>query len=103
MMDNVKSASRTISISDTVLSRVVELAAQEVEGVAGLSNSCDAVTVENLGGAASVNVQVIVKNGCRAVAVANQVQNAVKQSIQDMTGIIAVKVNVEVAGMASAE
>ena len=102
-MDNVKSASRTICISDTVLSRVVELAAQEVEGVAGLSADYDAVTVENLGGAASVNVQVIVKNGCRAVAVANQVQKAVKQGIQDMTGITAVKVNVEVSGMASAE
>lgn len=102
-MDNVKSASRTICISDNVLSRVVELAAQEVEGVAGLSPDYDAVTVENLGGTASVNVQVIVKNGCRAVAVANQVQKAVKQGIQDMTGITTVKVNVEVGGMASAE
>ncbi|MEE5992429.1 MAG: Asp23/Gls24 family envelope stress response protein [Oscillospiraceae bacterium] len=102
-MDNVKPASRTICISDTVLSRVVELAAQEVEGVAGLSPTGEAVTVENLGGAASVNVQVIVKNGSRAIPVANQVQKAVKQGVQDMTGIIAVKVNVEVGGMASAE
>ena len=102
-MDNVKSASRTICISDNVLSRVVELATQEVEGVAGLSPDYDAVTVENLGGTASVNVQVIVKNGCRAVAVANQVQKAVKQGIQDMTGITTVRVNVEVGGMASAE
>lgn len=107
-MDNVKSAGRTVKISDEVLRRVAALAAGDVKGVVRLSgerslrNPLGApVCIRNLGGAISVDVSIVIENGCRAANVARQVQQAVKQGIQDMTGVTAVHVNVEITGMES--
>ncbi|MBR1898566.1 MAG: Asp23/Gls24 family envelope stress response protein [Oscillospiraceae bacterium] len=105
-MDNVRPASRSVNISDEVLTRVAALAAKDVEGVIRLSGSRsvhnplgNAVRIQNLGGAIAVNLGIVVKTGSRAVPIAKQVQNAVKQGIQDMTGVTAVHVNVQVDGM----
>lgn len=105
-MDNVRPASRSVNISDEVICRVAALAAQDVEGVASLRASRtlqnpmgQAVTIRNLGGAISVDASITVKNGARAVAVASAVQQAIKHGIQDMTGVTAVHVHVEVTGM----
>ena len=105
-MDNVRSASRSVNISDEVLRQVAARAALDVEGVVRLSGDRtlrdlrgNSVVIRNLGGAISVGVRVIVATGSRAVPVAKQVQQAVKQGIQDMTGVTAVHVNVEISGM----
>ncbi len=101
-MDKVQSGERTIRISDEVLSKVASLAVREVEGVAHLAAPgmlTSPVTIENLGGAVAVTVRVVLKNGYRAVSVAKQIQQTVKQSVQDMTGVTAVNVNVEVSGV----
>lgn len=106
-MDKVQSGERRIQISEEVLRKVAALAVRDVEGVAGLAGNKTSlrellvrpVEVENLGGAIAVDVRIILKNGFRAVPVAKQVQLAVKQSIQDMTGVTAVHVNVEVSGV----
>ncbi len=102
-MDKVQAGDRTIRISDEVLCKVAALAVREVEGVAHIAASGslmqDAVTIENLGGAIAVNVRIVLKNGYRAVTTAKQVQQAVKQSVQDMTGVTAVNVNVEISGV----
>ena len=101
-MDKVQSGARTIRISDEVLSKVASLAVREVEGVAHLAAHgmmTSPVTIENLGGAVAVTVRVVLKNGYRAVSVAKQIQQTVKQSVQDMTGVTAVNVNVEVSGV----
>lgn len=105
-MDNVRPASRSVRISDEVLCRVAELAAQDVEGVAELAAKRSlgnlmgkAVTIENLDGAITVDACITVKADARAVSVAAAVQKAIKQSIQDMAGITAVSVHVTVSGM----
>ena len=105
-MDNVKSADRTLNISEEVLCQVAALAAQDVKGVASLQASRSVknptaapVQVQNLGGAISVKVSLVVDNGAQAMPVAKEVQAAVKQGIQDMTGVTAVHVNVAVVGM----
>lgn len=105
-MDNVRAADRTLNISEEVLGRVAALAAQDVKGVAHLEGerslqnpSASPVVIRNLGGAISVEVNLIVENGVRAVVVAKEVQQAVKQGIQDMTGVTAVHVNVVVCGV----
>ncbi len=106
-MEKTKPTNRTIKISNEVLCKVATLAVHEVEGVASTApaNSCPLcagkapVVIENLGGAIAVQVRVIVKDGYRAVQVANQVQTAVKQSIQDMAGVTAVSVDVEISGV----
>lgn len=105
-MDNVRPASHSVNISDEVLCRVAALAAQDVEGVASLgavrslrNPAAQAVTIQNLGGAISVNAYIRVRSDARAVSVASAVQNAIKRGIQDMTGVTAVHVHVEITGM----
>ncbi len=101
-MDKVTSSERAIRISDEVLGRVAALAVRDIEGVAHLAPSGlggAPVTIENLGGAVAVDMKVVLKSGCRAVTTAKQIQQTVKQSIQDMTGVTAVNVNVEVSGV----
>lgn len=112
-MSNVKSGERSLKISDEVLARVAGLAAMDVEGVAELGadgglvekaifpEQYSAVEVENLGGAIAVKIRIKLKMGYRAATVAKQVQTAVKQSVQDMTGVTAVCVNVEISGVVS--
>ncbi len=101
-MENVQSGNRTIKISDEVLSKVAALAAADVEGVVRLAPrklGAAPVEIENLGGAIAVDVHVVLRSGYRAMTVAKQIQLAVKHGIQDMTGVTAVHVNVEVSGI----
>ncbi len=97
-MDNMKKAERTIQISDDVLRQVAAISARETAGVAGLTEN-NPVKITNLGGAISAELHIFVKNGCRAASVAARVQKTVKQSIQDMTGVTAVHVHVEISGL----
>ena len=97
-MDNIKNAERTIQISDDVLRQVAAISARDVSGTAGLAER-NPVRITNLGGAISVELRIVVKSGSRAAAVASRVQQTVKQSIQDMTGVTAVHVHVEIIGM----
>ncbi len=106
-MDKVQSTDRTIKISDEVLCSVASLAVRDIEGVARVSAGgsgiqsfmTEPVTIENLGGAISVTVRVVLMSGYRAVNVAKQIQQTVKQTVQDMTGVTAVNVNVEISGI----
>lgn len=105
-MDKVQSGDRTIGISDEVLSKVASLAVRDIEGVAHLASGTGVrgmlhapVSIENLGGAIAVTIRVVLKGGYRAVTVAKQIQQAVKQNVQDMTGVTAVSVNVEISGI----
>ncbi len=106
-MEKVQSGDRAIKISNEVLCKVAALAAKEIEGVANLAASgtgiqsliSEPVIVENMGGAIAVTLRVIVKSGYRAASVAKQIQQTVKQSVQDMTGVTAVNVNVEISGV----
>ena len=101
-MDNIKNAERTIQISDDVLRQVAAISAKDVADVAGLvpeTRTCAPVDIINLGGAIAVELHILVRNGSRAANVASRVQQKVKQSIQDMTGVTAVHVHVEISGM----
>ena len=97
-MDKMKNAERTIRISDDVLRQVAAISAKDVPGVSGLAEDCP-VMITNLGGAISAEVFIFVKNGTRAAAAASRVQQTVKQSIQDMTGVTTVHVHVSICGM----
>ncbi|MDE5753931.1 MAG: Asp23/Gls24 family envelope stress response protein [Oscillospiraceae bacterium] len=101
-MDQIKKSERTIQISDEVLRQVAALSIKDVTGVAGLVPE-KSVSIANLGGAIAVELKILVTSGSRAAAVASRVQQVVKQSIQDMTGVTAVHVNVEISGIAQEE
>lgn len=95
-MDNSNASERTIQISDDVLRQVAALSVKDVTGVA---NTAPVVKITNLDGAIAVEMKILVKSGSRAAAVASRVQQMVKQSIQDMIGVTAVHVHVEITGM----
>lgn len=99
-----------LSVNTEVLEKMAELAAKEVEGVAGLSkksidlkgiiktkNAFKGVKVESINGAIEISVYICVKQNAKAREVAERVQNNIKDKIQTMTGNAVTQVNVIVA------
>lgn len=99
-----------IQIAPEVIEVIAGLAAVEVRGVAGMSggfaggivellgrkNLSKGVTVEVGQREAAVDVSVIVEYGHRLPEVAGEIQRNVKRSIENMTGLTVVEVNVHI-------
>ena len=99
-----------LSVNTEVLEKMAEIAAKEVEGVAGLSKKAidlknavktkqafKGVKVENVNGAIKINVYICVDKDAIVKDVAEKVQANVKDKIQTMTNTAVTKVNVTVA------
>lgn len=99
-----------IQIAPEVIEVIAGLATVEVRGVAGMSggfaggivellgrkNLSKGVTVEVGQREAAVDVSVIVEYGHRLPEVAGEIQRNVKRSIENMTGLTVVEVNVHI-------
>ena len=103
-------------VNTEVLEKMAELAAKEVEGVAGLSkkaidlkgivktkNAFKGVKVESINGAIEISVFICVKQNVNVRQVAERVQENIKDKIQTMTGNAVTQVNVNVADIEIAE
>jgi len=115
MTDIVKSEIRKdrIVIADEVISTIAGIAATEVEGVTSLSggfvdgiagmlgrkNLGKGVKVESSDKEVAIDLALIVEYGCKIHFVAKKVQDVVRETIEDMTGLNAVEVNVNVVGI----
>lgn len=111
--DSSSSAQGTIRIANEVVAIIAGLAATEVKGVAGMSGGIAGGIAEMLGKRnlargikvevgereAAVDLFVIVDYGVRIPDVAVQVQEKVKEAIENMTGLTVVEVNVHVQGV----
>lgn len=99
-----------LSVNTEVLEKMAEIAAKEVEGVAGLSKKAvdikgiiksksafKGVKVENVNGAIDISVYICVKQSAKVKEVSEKVQENIKEKIQNMTGTAVTKVNVCVA------
>ena len=99
-----------LSVNTEVLEKMAEIAAKEVDGVAGLSkksidlkgivktkNAFKGVKVENINGAIEISVYICVKHNAKAREVAERVQSNIKDKIQTMTGNAVTQVNVNIA------
>lgn len=99
-----------LSVNTEVIEKMAEIAAKEVDGVAGLSkktidlkgivkskNAFKGVKVENINGAVEISVFLCVKQNARVKEVAEKVQSNIKEKIQSMTGNAVTQVNVNVA------
>lgn len=107
----------SIKVSDDVVSVIAGLAASDVAGIAGMSggivggiaeilgrkNFSKGVKVEVGEKEAALDLFIIVDYGARIPDVALSVQEAVKKSIETMTGLSVVEVNVHVQGVAFPE
>ena len=99
-----------LSVNTEVLEKMAEIAAKEVEGVAGLSkkaidlkgivktkNAFKGVKVENINGAIEISVYICLKQNAKARDVDEKVQSNIKAKIQTMTGNAVTQVNVNIA------
>ncbi|GIO11808.1 alkaline-shock protein [Cohnella xylanilytica] len=100
----------TIQIAPEVIEVIAGLATVEVEGVAGMSGGISSGIAELLGRKnlskgvkvevgqkeAAVDVNIIVEYGRRIPEIAAEIQRNVQRSIETMTGLNVVEVNVHI-------
>lgn len=108
-----KEPNGSINISEDVISAMVKSSIEEIDGVAGLSNTAGAELAELVGIKSlskGVKVQIVddmiivdaiilVRYGCNIVSVAKDVQSSVTEAVQAITGIDKAEVNVHVSGV----
>ena len=100
-----------IKISNDVIAVIAGVAASEVPGVAtmagsftggltealkGKKNLAKGIKVEATDSTAKIDVNIIVEYGTRIPDVAFEIQNRVKKSVENMTGLKVEEVNVHV-------
>ena len=102
-----------VQIADEVVAIIAGLAATDVEGVAsmagnitnelvgklGMKNLSKGVKVEVTEGVVSVTLSLNLKYGYAIPKVSEKVQEKVKMSIENMTGMAVSDVNIEIAGV----
>ncbi|MBE7043243.1 MAG: Asp23/Gls24 family envelope stress response protein, partial [Ruminococcaceae bacterium] len=100
-------------ISEDVIGTIAGLAAAEVKGVSGMSagltggiydligkkNPSKGVKIELKEEEVSIDIYLIVEYGAKIPDVALEVQQAVKNSVETMTGLTAAKIDIHVQGV----
>lgn len=104
----------SIRISDDVVATIAAIAAGEIEGVGGMCGSLAGDIIEKLGKKNSakgvkveveenqvkINMNLLVSYGYKIRRVCEEVQAAVKSSIEGMTGLHVAEVSIVVQGIA---
>ena len=113
IVEEVKEA-EGIKISNDVIAVIAGVAASEVPGVATMAGSftggltealkwkknlAKGIKVEATDATAKIDVNIIVEYGSRIPDVAFEIQNRVKKSVENMTGLKVEEVNVHVQGV----
>ena len=102
-----------IKIADEVVGIIAGLAAIEVEGVAGMSGGLAGDISEMLGKKslskgvkvevgekeAAIDLYIIVKYGIKVPEVAWEIQENVKNTVESMTGLNVIEVNINIQGV----
>lgn len=103
----------SVRISNDVVAIIAGVAATEIEGVAGMSGGITGGIVEMLGmknlskgvkvevgdKEAAIDLYVIVEYGSNISELGQKVQENVKKSVETMTGLEVVEVNVNIQGV----
>lgn len=113
-VEEINEENSGIKISNDVVAVIAGVAVSEVRGVAsmqggfaggigevlsGKKNMAKGIRVEAEGDKVKVDVNIIVEYGTRIPDIAFEIQNRVKKSIENMTGLKVVEVNVHVQGV----
>lgn len=116
-LQNMDLTGGSLQISTDVIAKIARCAALEVEGVADISCGKQSkkmkdlleivsiqspVSVDMKEGIAEITISLIVAFGARIPAVAEKVQENVKNAVQNMTNVTVSRVNLIVAGLAPA-
>ena len=103
----------TVKIADDVVASIAGIAATEVEGVVsmagnignelkskmGVKNLAKGVKVEVIGKSVKADIALIVEYGYSTPAISQKVQEKVKSTIENMTGLTVTDVNIRIAGV----
>ncbi len=103
----------TVKIADDVVAMIAGLAATEVKGVAamagnishelmnkmGVKNLAKGVKVEVLGKRVKTELALIIEYGYNIPTVSQRVQEKVKSTVQNMTGLEVSDVDIRIAGV----
>ena len=103
----------TVKISDDVVAIIAGVAATEIDGVAGMSGGITGGITEMLGmknlskgvkvevgdKEAAIDIYIIVEYGSNISELGEKVQQNVKNSVETMTGLNVVEVNVYIQGV----
>ena len=97
-----------VMISEEVVATIVSHCVMEVEGVVGIGNKAGAerklwnkgmkiaITETN---DVTIDCNVVIAYGCAVVTVAKAVQDAIATSVESMTGVKPVAININVIGI----
>ncbi len=101
-----------LKISHEVIATIASFAAREIEGVASMavcpgnikrflsrSTTERSIHIELTDDVAAIDVYVNLRYGAKIPVVSEQIQRSVKETVQNMTGIVVAKVNVFVVGI----
>ena len=112
--ENVEGGNDGIQIANDVVAVIAGVAVSEVPGVASMSKGFAGGITEVLSGKKNlskwikvdaddkevkIDVNIIVEYGTRIPDVAFEIQNRVKKSVENMTGLKVIEVNVHVQGV----
>ena len=103
----------TVKIDDDVVAIIAGLAATEVEGVVSMAGNVShelmskmgvkklskGVKVEVIGKSVKTDLALVIEYGYNIPAVSQKVQEKVKSTIENMTGLSVTDVNVRIAGV----
>ena len=99
----------SIKVSDSVILKIAEVAATEIDGVECSGQNLipankkakmfGCVKAKLTGDSACIALDIVVREGFNAVNVAESVQQSVKSAIQSMTGFTVTRVDVNIAGI----
>ena len=114
ILEEVENTSEGIKIASDVIAVIAGVAVSEVNGVfamaggfaggitevlKGKKNLAKGIKVETENNKAKIDVNIIVEYGARIPDVAFEIQNKVKKSVEDMTGLKVEEVNVHIQGV----
>jgi len=102
-----------VRIADSVVANIAILAAKETEGVydtvgsaaneimtkVGVKSASKGVRIETIDGVVNVDLALIMQYGFNIPTTCKKVQEKVKNSIENMTGLSVADVNIRIAGM----
>lgn len=113
MSQNDNTINGSLRVSEDVIADIIANAAMEVDGVAAVADAkkspvsvfkknkpTKSIKIALAGDVLDISIGIILKNGAKAVATAESVQNKIKSSVQNMLNLTVTKVNVTICDAA---
>ena len=112
-MNEIMETTGNVKISDEVVATITNIAVSEIKGVSGLGGTFTGDIAQMLGKKSFskgikvdikennvvLDLNVIIEYGVKIPEVAWEIQEAVKKSVESMTGLDVEKVNIHVVGI----